>query len=298
MTLAYLFPGQGAETPGMGRDFAANSLIFKQTIAAADAVLDFDLPAYLASDAPLLEHPDWLQPALTAYSVALYRAVSAVYGPGQVLCGLSLGEYGALIASGMLPLADGLRLVATRGRAMAKAASERSGGMIALRAPKSEDLAALTALPEVWVANANSPRQIVLGGSQEGLAAAKALMTERKVKGMPLPVAGAFHTPMMAAAQPALSHALQQTPVTMGQVPVISTTTLSAFTPETLRATLVDQLTSSTNFADTVLALQAQGVTEVIELSEKPILTKLVRQSAPDMTGRMAPSYTELEEKR
>lgn len=297
MTRAYLFPGQGAETAGMGRELYGNSLMFKQNIDAANAVLDFDLPAYLFGTQPLIDHPDWLQPALTAYSVALYRMVSPDLGPGAVLCGLSLGEYGALIAAGMLPLADGLHLVALRGQAMAKAAAAHPGGMMALRAPAVEDLAALTAQAEVWVANVNSTKQVVIGGSTAGLAAAETVMTDRRLKGIRLRVAGAFHTPLMAAAQPALQTALDATPVETGAVPVISTTTLTDFTPVTLRATLVDQLVSATNFAGTVHALVARGVTEVVELSEKPVLTKLARQTAPSLTGGLAPDLVAQEEK-
>ena len=209
---AYLFPGQGAEQSGMGRDYYETNAHFRDVIDQANAVLNFDLPQYLFGEAPLIDHPDWLQPATVAYQVALYRALTGGGAGGDVLCGLSLGEYGALIASGMMTLADGLRLVAQRGAAMAQAAAQHPGGMMAIRTDDAAVLQVATSIPEVWLANHNGPKQVVFGGTKAGLSTALARLNEDHVRGLMLSVAGAFHTPLMADAQPALQAALQALP--------------------------------------------------------------------------------------
>ena len=270
MTTVYLFNGQGAEVPEMGLDFYHNSLIFKRIIDRADAVLAFDLPAYLFGAAPLLDHPDWLQPAVVAYSVALYQAVAA---RADYLVGLSLGEYSALIASGMLDLESGLRLVQARGQAMAAAAQASPGGMLAIL--KSVQL---PDIPDIWLANHNSPKQLVVGGTPAGLAALSAYLTAEKIRFVTLPVAGAFHTPLMAAAETELAQALATTDFSRGKVSVLSTTALVPFTIDNVRATLQAQVKSPTQFMQTVLKLRDLGATDFIELGPKPVLSRLVKQ--------------------
>lgn len=287
MTTAYLFPGQGAEQPGMGQAFFNDSLIFKENILCADAVLDFDLPAYLFGDKPLLAHPDWLQPALVAYSVALYRA-SADQARPQWLAGLSLGEYTALIASGMVSLAAGLRLVAVRGAAMAAATATVAGGMLVAKTADAEVLAAVTALPEVWLANRNSVQQTVFGGTSGGVAAAARVLKERGVRTIRLPVAGAFHTPLMAPAQAALAEALATTTFQAGQVPVLSTTTLHPFAVDTVREVLLAQLTHPTNLVGAVTQLADAGVDVIVEASPRPVVSRLVTATVPAMRTQLA----------
>lgn len=287
MTTAYLFPGQGAEQPGMGQSLFNNSLIFKENILQADAVLDFDLPAYLFGSAPLLAHPDWLQPALVAYSVALYGATADQARP-QWLAGLSLGEYSALIASGMVSLADGLRLVAVRGAAMAAAAAKVAGGLLVAKTADPEVLAAVTALPEVWLANRNSVHQTVFGGTIGGLAAAERLLKTGGRRAMRLPVAGAFHTPLMAPAQTALASALAETTFREGPVRVLSTTTLTPFGVETVRDVLLAQLTQPTNLAGAVTQLAEAGVDVIVETSPRPVISRLVTATVPAMHTQLA----------
>ncbi|WP_125702267.1 ACP S-malonyltransferase [Lacticaseibacillus daqingensis] len=293
MATAYLFPGQGSERAGMGRAFNTNSLIFKETIAAADAVLPFSLPDYLFGAAPLVDHPDWLQPALVAYQVALFRMTTPTPQPADVVMGLSLGEYSALIAAGMLTLSAGLKLVAARGTAMRAAAAQNPGGMLALRAPDPAVLAAVLAVPEVWLANRNSPKQVILGGREAGLAQAQAILAAHGQRAMRLPVAGAFHTPLMAPAAPALQAAFALTPVRAARLQTLSTTTFAPFAPSTVAATLVAQMATPTDFARAVTQV-APGVTRFVEVAETPVLTKLVRQSVPAATTQLAGAVKEV----
>lgn len=287
---AYLFPGQGAEQAGMGRDYYANDTLFRDVIDQADAVLQFDLPAYLFGDAPLIDHPDWLQPATVAYQVALYRTLSRTVGPAAVLCGLSLGEYGAVIASGMMTLADGLRVVAKRGAAMAQAAHRLPGGMMAIRTDDPDVLALIEEIPEVWVANHNSAKQVVIGGTKVGLLQASAYLSSHGVRSLSLPVAGAFHTPLMAGAQSELQSALAATVVHAAAVPVLSTTTINEFQVSTLREVLTQQIVSPTNFKSAAAALRDGGITSYVELGVKPVLTKLVKQVDANADAMIAPS--------
>ncbi|WP_179394023.1 ACP S-malonyltransferase [Lacticaseibacillus absianus] len=284
MTTAYLFPGQGSETPGMGCDRFDESLIFKENILACDAVLPFDLPAFLFGSAPLTDHPDWLQPALVAYAVAAYRDAVA-HGPQPAwLVGLSLGEYAALIASGALSLADGMHLVSVRGTAMAAASRQTPGGMLAVRDATPAMLAALTAWPDVWVANRNSPRQTVLGGTLDGLTRVQAQLKAMGARGLRLPTTGAFHTPLMAPAAPALAAALAATALDAPHPPVMSTTALAPFTAGTMATTLVDQISHPTDLAGAVTRLVQAGVTTVVELSERPLLSRLAQATEPALT--------------
>lgn len=275
MKTAVVFSGQGSEYAGMGRTLYLNSLTFKQNIDAANAVLAFDLPAYLFGQTPLRAQPDALQPALVAYGVALYQ--TAKLAPA-ILAGLSLGEYTALIVGGQISMAQGLALVAKRGAAMSKACAQNPGGMLALRVKTPAQLALIAELDDVWIANQNSPKQVVLGGTLAGLANAQQKLADQRIKTVPLPVAGAFHTPLMQPAQPPLQAALAFAQWRVGQVPVISTTTQRVLTPETVVANLTAQVATATAFGQTVAMLAAQGVNDFIEIGPKPVLAKLIRQ--------------------
>ncbi len=273
MTEAVVFNGQGSEFAGMGNFLYQESLIFKENIDAADACLDFDLPGYLFSPAPLAAQPDKLQPALVAYMVALYRATQRQ--PARLL-GLSLGEYAALIAGGMLPLAAGLELVQIRGQAMAAACRTNPGGMLALRLKTPDQAQPLLELPEVWLANRNAPTQLVLGGTSAGLEAARARARELGIKALPLKVAGAFHTPLMAPAQARLHQALSAAPWQAGERPVFSTTTQQLFTPQTVVATLTAQVATQTDLAQSVALTIAAGIDQMIEIGPRPVLAKAI----------------------
>ena len=242
MQFAYVFNGQGAEVPGMGIDFYQNTLIFKEIIDRADAVLDFDLPEFLANG-DFAAHPDYLQPALVAYSVAMHEVASAELPPEAALAGLSLGEYSALIAGGGLSLESGLELVAARGKAMAAACQEQSGGMLAVMSGDETILkTACQQAEHVWPANYNGPKQTVLAGTHDDLATVEKWLTDQGVRAIPLQVAGGFHSPLMASAQPPLQAALAAAHVFEPVIPVISTTALKPFSASNIRPVLAAQV--------------------------------------------------------
>ena len=271
----------------MGIDFYQNTLIFKEIIDRADAVLDFDLPQLLATG-DFAAHPDALQPALVAYSVAMHEVAAAALPDETALAGLSLGEYSALIAGGGISLEDGLKLVAARGKAMAAACQAHPGSMLAVMTGDTAVIAAACQqAPDVWPANYNGPKQTVLAGNKAGLAQVEAWLSDQGVRTVPLKVAGGFHSPLMADAQPPLRAALDQVHVFDPATPVISTTALEPFSAENMRSILAAQVAEPTKFADVVRQLKAAGIDTVIELGPKPVLSKMIKRIDRSMTTHL-----------
>lgn len=284
MQFAYVFNGQGAEVPGMGIDFYQNTLIFKEIIDRADAVLDFDLPEFLANG-DFAAHPDYLQPALVAYSVAMHEVASAELPPEAALAGLSLGEYSALIAGGGLSLESGLELVAARGKAMAAACQEQPGGMLAVMSGDETIIkTACQQAEHVWPANYNGPKQTVLAGTHDDLTTVEKWLADQGVRAIPLQVAGGFHSPLMASAQPPLQAALAAAHVFEPVIPVISTTALKPFSASNIRPVLAAQVAEPTKFAAVIAQLKAQGVDTIVELGPKPVLSKMIKRIDRKMT--------------
>ncbi|MDE3283067.1 ACP S-malonyltransferase [Lacticaseibacillus parahuelsenbergensis] len=296
MQFAYVFNGQGAEVPGMGIDFYQNTLIFKEIIDRADAVLDFDLPEFLANG-DFAAHPDDLQPALVAYSVAMHEVASAELPPETALAGLSLGEYSALIAGGGLSLEDGLKLVAARGKAMAAACQNQPGGMLAVMSGDQAVIQeACEQAPDVWPANYNGPKQTVLAGTHDALAVVEKWLKAQGVRAIPLHVAGGFHSPLMASAQPQLQAALKQANVFEPVIPVISTTALKPFTARNMRSVLAAQVAEPTKFATVIAQLKAEGVDTIVELGPKPVLSKMIKRIDRKMTTHLISDAASLNE--
>jgi [acyl-carrier-protein] S-malonyltransferase len=229
-----------------------------------------------------------LQPALVAYSVAMHEVAAAALPDETALAGLSLGEYSALIAGGGISLEDGLKLVAARGKAMAAACQAHPGSMLAVMTGDTAVIAAACQqASDVWPANYNGPKQTVLAGSKAGLAQVEAWLSDQGVRTVPLKVAGGFHSPLMADAQPPLRAALDQVHVFDPATPVISTTALEPFSAENMRSILAAQVAEPTKFADVVRQLKAAGIDTVIELGPKPVLSKMIKRIDRSMTTHL-----------
>ncbi|MFC6169045.1 ACP S-malonyltransferase [Loigolactobacillus jiayinensis] len=286
MQVAYLFSGQGAERAGMGAEFYQHNLQFKQAFDQASQILELDLPQLCFTADSRLQTTEYAQPALVALNWALYQASQAQLPPANALLGLSLGEYGALLAGGQLTLNDGLMLVKARGHLMAQACQQQAGEMVVvLKASAAQIEAACVAGQQqgaVMVANYNSPQQVVLGGTTAGIAAAVAYLRAQGVKRiLPLPVSGAFHTPLMQSAATAFTPYLAQCCFSAGELPVWSNTTCTPFTAATLATTLAQQMVQPTHFAACIKALVQQGVDTFVEFGPAPVLARLVKQTAP-----------------
>ena len=266
---ALLFPGQGSQTADM-RETVERARPDLLELALAEVGEDlFDRAA---------DGTRWAQPAIYCAALAGMRELDAT---ADVMAGHSLGEITALAAAGALSDEDGLRLVAARGRLMQEAAEETGdGSMTAVRA-RGEDtreaIAEVAADAGVSIANDNAPDQLVLSGSLSALDDAEAKLKERGIRGKRLPVAGAFHSPLMEPAVEPFRAVVDATEIGEPRVPVYSCVTAEPF--DDVRARLVEALTRPVRWLDVVRALEDAGVTEFVETGPGTVLTNLVKKS-------------------
>ncbi len=269
---AILFPGQGSHTPEMRDSVAA---VRPDLLALAEAVVGTD-PFPRAEEGTM-----YAQPAIFCASLAGWTALGSP--DGDFMAGHSLGELGALVAAGCLGERDGLELVALRGRLMQEA-GERAGdgGMLALLgAGAAEHADGLAEAHGLAVANDNSPQQVVLSGARAALPAAAAAARELGLRAIDLPVTGAFHSPMMAAAVPEFSAALDRVQIESPRVTVLSAVTAERF--DDVRRRLADALTMPVRWRETMLALHARGAERFIEVGPGKVLTGLAKRTLRDV---------------
>src|ERR1039458_3554686 len=276
-----LFPRQGSLSGGGGG--GGESPPFLEILAGARGAARLDVAALLigASDDEVVR-TDRAQIATFALSiVGYYDLVERGIRP-RCLLGHSLGEFSALVASGLLSIEDGARLIGVRGAAMARAAAASEGSMVALMGGDEGSRDALEGLDDVWVANINGPGQIVVSGTRAGL---DDLLARHKDLGWrratPLPVGGAFHSPLMAPAQDELDKAL--TSVEWGTTDAVLISNVDAHvhvTADEWRDLLSRQLTSAVQFYDATLALP-ETVTTTIEMPPGGVLTGLTKRMRP-----------------
>lgn len=286
--LAFIFPGQGSQKPGMGRswiDHPSWSLV-----ALASEASGRDVAALLLdADADELRRTENAQLSTYVLSLVIHDAVRALGVRATVVAGHSLGEYSALTAVGALSLTDGVRLVAARARAMQSAADARSGTMAAVLGADDAVVAeaCARAAGDVWVANTNGPGQVVISGAADAIASASAIAKEmgaRKV--LQLSVGGAFHTPFMAPAADRLRAALDTTPFANAEVPVIANLDGLPHQHADQWADLLEaQLTAPVLWRQTMQRMVDDGITTFLELGPGSVLTGLAKRSASEGTA-------------
>jgi [acyl-carrier-protein] S-malonyltransferase len=296
---AFLFPGQGSQTVGMGRDLAGQFRVARQTFAEADDVLGFEL-SRLCFEGPEDELTDTInaQPALYTAGVAtlrtLYEELDGPFQPAYV-AGHSLGELTALTAAGALSFPDGLRLVRRRGELMRSADEHSPGGMTAVLGLSAEDVQEVCARAAeatggvVVLANDNCPGQIVIAGDEDALARAMELASEAGAKRVVrLPVSIAAHSPLMSRVQSAFREALEATTFHPPAIPIIGNTQARPLTtvPE-IREELGAQLTSPVRWTESVQHMIADGVTDFVELGSKNVLTGLLKRIDRGVSGHV-----------
>jgi [acyl-carrier-protein] S-malonyltransferase len=279
-----LFPGQGAQAVGMGRELADRFEVARRTYEEADDVLGYPLSQIcFEGPAERLTATDVCQPALVATSIAAFRAASeAGLRPGLAM-GHSLGEYSALVAAGAMAYPEALRIVAERGAAMRDAGRAAPGGMVALLGLADDDARALAdEAGGVWPANYNGPGQVVMSGDAGGVERLLALAAERGHRAARLQVDGAFHSPLMAPAAERLRPALAAWEPAAPDPPFQSTTTCALEPPERMREVLLAQLTSPVRFGAAVEAALAAGGERFVELGHGRVLSGLVKRVRRD----------------
>jgi [acyl-carrier-protein] S-malonyltransferase len=282
--LALMFPGQGSQAVGMGCDLCAAYSQVRDTYAEASDALDFDLEQVCAlGPAEKLARTDITQPALLTNSVGVLRVLVDEGLKFDAAFGHSLGEYSALVATGAISFAEGLRLVRTRGRAMLAAADAEAGGMAAVIGLPDQGVEKLCAgVQGVWPANFNSPGQVVVSGRKAALDDLAAKATEAGAKRvLPLAVSGAFHSPLMAPAQVPLRAELEQTSWSVPAPPFFSACSLE-FESGGFVDLLTDQLVSPVRFTEAVSKLHAAGYDAFLEVGPGSVLSGLVKRIAPE----------------
>lgn len=285
MATAFLFPGQGSQQVGMGKDVAEAYPAAREVFAQADAILGFDL-SRLCFEGPEAELNDTIntQPALYVCSVALLRVLNAE-APACV-AGHSLGEFSALTAAHALSFEDGLRLVRERGRLMKEAGDKQPGGMAALLGLDRPDVEALCqqvsadSSKPVVVANDNCPGQVVISGDVQAVEQLMAVATERGArKAVRLAVSIAAHSPLMASAALDFQRRLNETAFSQPDMAVYANATAAPMTTsDEIRQQLARQLTAPVRWTETIQAMIAVGVDRFVEIGAGEVLTGLVKR--------------------
>ena len=284
--LALMFPGQGSQAVGMGCDLCAAYPQMRDSYAEASDVLDFDLEQVCAmGPAETLARTDVTQPALLVNSIGIFRILADAGLRFDVAFGHSLGEYSALVATGALSFDDGLRLVRRRGQEMLRAAAANPSGMAAVVGLPDDRVIELVAAGDgVWPANFNSPGQVVVSGTKAALDDLAAKATDAGARRViPLAVSGAFHSPLMAAAQAPLRAELEATEWHTPDPAFFSVCSLAFETGDFVEL-LSRQLVSPVQFTQSVKTLYAAGYDAFLEVGPGSVLSGLVKRIVPEAT--------------
>lgn len=286
---AFLFPGQGAQHAGMGKHLAADFPAAKELYEKANDVLGFDL-AQLCHEGPQeeLDKTNISQPALFVSSFAALEKLKSespnIVDGCSLAAGLSLGEYTALAFSGAISFEDGLRIVRKRGEAMQAASDQTESGMVSallLDEDAVNDVAAKTNETggRIWIANYLCPGNTVLSGDKSACEKAATLIEEAGGRAIPLPVAGAFHTPIMEPAVAELSEVLAAVEISSPRIPIVSNVDAAVHTdPDEIRSLLVEQVQNPVLWEKSVRFLLGEGVDQFYEVGPSKVLKGLMRR--------------------
>ena len=279
---AYVFPGQGAQFTGMGKDLFDNSELAKSLFKQANDSLGFDITRIMfEGEKEELTQTKVTQPAIFLHSVILAKVLGSQF-KADMVAGHSLGEFSALVAANYMTFEDGLKLVYKRALAMQKACEQNPSTMAAILGLEDKIVEEVCeSINGVVVpANYNCPGQLVISGSNEAIAEACQKLTDAGARrALQLPVGGAFHSPLMEPAQIELAAAIESTPFKEGDCPIYQNVTAKAETnPEEIKSNLIKQLTASVKWTQTMQQMQEDGLTSVTEVGPGKVLQGLFKK--------------------
>ncbi|WP_099294411.1 ACP S-malonyltransferase [Butyricimonas sp. Marseille-P3923] len=285
MKKAFVFPGQGAQFVGMGKDLYENSPEAKELFEKANEILGFRITDLMFNGTDEdLKQTKVTQPAIFLHSVILAKSLTE---KPDMVAGHSLGEFSALVANGALSFEDGLRLVHARALAMQKACEARPSTMAAILGLPDETVEkALEEIDDVVVpANYNSPGQIVISGTIEGVTAAcEKLKAAGAKRALPLKVGGAFHSPLMEPARQELADAIKNTHFSKPICPVYQNVNAKPVSdPEKIKQNLIDQLTASVRWTQTVQNMLTDGASSFLEIGPGSVLQGLIKKVSTEV---------------
>ncbi len=279
---AFVFPGQGAQFPGMAKDLYDNYPEAKDRFEEANEILGFNITDIMFEGTPEdLKQTKVTQPAIFLHSVIRVMTMGKDFKPDMV-AGHSLGEFSALVANQTLTFEDGLRLVYKRALAMQKACEKERSTMAAILGMDDDKVESICKdIDDIVVpANYNSPGQVVISGSLAGVEKAIEKAKEAGAKrALPLPVGGAFHSPLMESAKEELAEAINETDFNKGLCPVYQNVDANPHTnPDEIRKNLIDQLTSPVRWTQSVQAMIADGADQFTEIGPGKVLCGLIKK--------------------
>ena len=317
MTRAFVFPGQGSQEVGMGRELADAFPTARYVFEEVDEALSMNLSRLMfQGPEEALTLTENAQPALMAMSIAVFRVLAAEGGVTlpdvcRFVAGHSLGEYSALTAAGAIALDQAARVLRARGTAMQRAVPVGDGAMAALLGLDLDDVVAVAEAAQSGVdeasgaddgvcaaANDNAPGQVVISGDKVAVERAVTLASERGARrAILLDVSAPFHCPLMQRAADEMAEVLAEVPIAPPLTPVVSNVSARGESdPETLRRLLIEQITKMVRWRESVEFLRDQGVETLVELGAGKVLTGLVRRIDRDLTGMSVSSPRDVED--
>ena len=280
MNLAFVYPGQGSQSVGMGKELAERfSATVEPFYQRANDALGVDIRAVMFEGPEAqLTLTENAQPAILLDSVVRHHLIQGQLQP-DVAAGHSLGEYSALVCAGVIGLEDALRLVRKRGQLMQEAVPVGEGAMVAIMKLDRDQVEAICAETGAQVANVNGPGQIAISGPYDAVMRAKELAAERRARAIQLDVSGPFHSSMMQPAEDRLKPEIERVEFHQPAFPVVSTVSgQPEDDPERLRELLSRQITAQVRWMDYVETLKGRGVSRWVEVGHGEVLTRLIRR--------------------
>lgn len=296
---AFLFPGQGSQYVGMAKDLFENSVEAKEMVKTADDALGINL-SYIMFNGPeeQLKQTEFTQPAIFLHSVILSSLIRTLHP--DAAAGHSLGEYSALVCANTIQFYDAVKLVRIRGKAMQTAGEENKGTMAAIIGLDSkvvEECCEIASSDGICqCANFNSPGQVVISGSVNGVKKGMEVCKGKGAKVKELVVSGAFHSPLMESAKAVLKTALDDTYIYNGKIPVFANVTAKPeCTKEDIKKNLYQQVTFPVRWEETIQNMLDDGIEEFYEIGPGKVLQGLVKRINPDVKCFGIDKYTDVE---